>query len=517
MLRCRRGETMENAGVQMGRGAEATRPVIVAERLCKRFYATQALDDASLTLYPGEVHAVVGENGAGKSTLIKILDGIHQADSGRVLVEGAERRFRSPAEAMAAGIVVIPQELRLVPALTVAENVMLGHLPTRRALGCLPVLDHRRMRRRAWAALERMGFAPYLDVRVDVLPYAEQQLEAIAKALSHDAKVLILDEPTAALERREVRRLFDTIAALKAQGVAIVYISHRLEEVVELADRCTVLRDGRVVAVAARGAFDAEQLIRHMTGRDVERAHGPGLRDFGETLLEAPLEGAAPAVRTVTLRARQVVGLACLLGSGAGQLLRRLFGADRRGAEVRIRGRRVAPGRPTAAIRAGIGLVPGERAKGLVLSQSVRDNILLPNLDRVGRALWLDRAAGDRLVASLMEALDIRPRDPDRRARTLSGGNQQKVIFAKWLAAQVAVLLLEEPTQGIDVAAKAQIHRLIGEFADRGGGVVFASSEIHEVLSCSDSVLAMRQGEIVARMDRGGAFNERELRMALGG
>jgi len=494
--------------------------VIVAQGVCKRFYATQALDDVSLTVYPGEVHGIVGENGAGKSTLIKILGGIHQPDAGRMLLGGVPRRFRTPSEAMRAGIVLIPQELRLVPALTVAENVMLGHLPSRRLLGVLPAVDRRRMRREAWAALERMGFAPYLDVRVDRLPYAEQQLVAIAKALSHEARVLVLDEPTAALERREVRRLFETLAALKAQGVAIVYISHRLDEVVALADRCTVLRDGRVVALAERGAFDTEDLIRQMTGRDVGREHAPGERAFGGTLLEASLHAAAPgAPQEVTLRTRQVVGLAGLLGSGAGHLLRRLFGAARPCAAVRLRGRPASLRSPTQAIRAGIGMVPGERAKGLVLGQSVRDNILLPNLDRAarGRGLWLDRAAADRLVTELMEALDIRPRDPDRIARLLSGGNQQKVIFAKWLAARVRVLLLEEPTQGIDVASKAQIHRLIREFADRDGGVVFASSEIPEVLACSDRVLAMRQGAVVAQMERGEAFTERELRMALGG
>jgi ABC-type sugar transport system ATPase subunit len=492
-------------------------PVIVAENLFKRFYATQALDGVSLTLYPGEVHAIVGENGAGKSTLIKILGGIHQPDSGRIFVRGVDRVFRNPREAMGTGIVLIPQELRLVPTFTVAENVMLGHLPTRRALGLLPVIDRRRMLEGARPALARLGFAPDVDCRVDQLPYGEQQLVAIAKALSHEATVLILDEPTAALERREVRRLFDTITALKAQGVAIIYISHRLDEVVEIAGRCTVMRDGRVVAVIQRGEFDAERLIRQMTGRDVERTHAAGERDFGEPLLEATLPRATSGVQSVKVRARQVVGLAGLLGSGSGQLLRRLFGADRPREEVRVKGRRVQLKDPTLAIRAGIGMVPGERAKGLVLSQSVRDNILLPSLDRLGRRVRLDKAATARVVEPLMEALDIRPRDPDRVARFLSGGNQQKVIFAKWLAAHVEVLLLEDPTQGIDVAAKAQIHRLISEFAERGGGVVFASSEINEILSLSDSVLAMRQGEIVAAMDRGDAFNERGLRKVLGG
>jgi len=272
-------------------------PVIAAESLFKRFYATQALDDVSFVLHAGEVHAVVGENGAGKSTLIKILSGIHAPDSGRVLVKGFEESFQNPREAMGAGFVVIPQELRLVPAFTVAENVMLGHLPMRRALGLLPVVDRRKLREGARAALARLDFTPDLDCRVDRLPYALQQLVAIAKALSHEAAVLILDEPTAALEQREVRRLFDTIAALKAQGVAIIYVSHRLEEVVELADRCTVLRDGRVVAAAGRGEFDTERLIRLMTGRDVAAAPASDSPGVGETLMEMPLPGAGSANR----------------------------------------------------------------------------------------------------------------------------------------------------------------------------------------------------------------------------
>ena len=282
-------------------------PVIVAEHLFKRFDATQALDDVSLTLYPGELHAVVGENGAGKSTLVKILSGIHQPDSGRVLVKGFEESFQNPREAMGAGFVVIPQELSLVPAFTVAENVMLGHLPMRRALGLLPVVDRGKLREGARAALARLGFVPDLDRQVDRLPYALQQLVAIAKALSREAAVLLLDEPTAALEQREARRLFDTITALKAQGVAIIYVSHRLEEVVELADRCMVLRDGRVVATARRGEFDAERLIRLMTGRDIAGARASEARGVGEALIDMALPGPAGTpsnVRSLTLRAR---------------------------------------------------------------------------------------------------------------------------------------------------------------------------------------------------------------------
>jgi ABC-type sugar transport system ATPase subunit len=299
---------------------------------------------------------------------------------------------------------------------------------------------------------------------------------------------------------------------MKARGTGIVYISHRLDEVVAIADRCTVLRDGRVVAVCARGAFSVKDLVDAMTGRAMQEAKGAAGAP-GEPLLEAWPDGITP----LSVRAGELVGVAGLLGSGAGRMLRSLFGVAEEAALVGIRGQQHRLRAPTDAVAAGIGMVPPERSLGLIMNQSVRDNILLPNLDSLARIGWLDRRAGGRLVAELMELVDIRPRQPQLMAGALSGGNQQKVILAKWLARRVAVLLLDEPTQGIDIAAKAQIHALIRDFVAHGGGALVHSSDLGELARLCDAVLAVRHGRITAAIDRSAGFDEAKLRAAIGG
>jgi ribose transport system ATP-binding protein len=410
---------------------------------------------------------------------------------------------------------------------------------------------------------------PSPDRRVASLGFAERQLVAIAKALRRQCRVFILDEPTAALEKREIERLFAVLTRMKAQGTAIIYISHHLDEVVTIADRCTILRDGRVAAVSRRGAFSAHDLVAAMTGRAAQAAVVAPFAP-GELLLHARPDGVAP----LTLRAREVIGLAGLLGSGSGRIIRALFGVTREPMPIRVFSgkvdfrfsaenttkQRVFSGKvdfrfsaentttqtnpervsahdrvnvngtrsrlgagerrlksPADAIAAGIGMVPGERSLGLVMNQSVRDNILLPNLAALAPMGWLDRRAGDRIVAELMELVDIRPRRPQLRAGALSGGNQQKVILAKWLARRIAVLLLDEPTQGIDVAAKAQIHGLIRDFVARGGGALIHSSDLAELSRLCDGVLAVRQGRIAATLDRASGLDEPTLRAAIGG
>ena len=486
-------------------------PAASAEGVSKQFGATAALDGVDFDVAFGEIHAIVGENGAGKSTLIRILGGVFRPDRGVVRVDGQERHFSSPRDAIAAGIVTIPQELRLVPALSVAENIALGDLPVRR-LGPLAVVDRARMRAAARTVLGELDFDPDPDRPVAALGFAERQLVAIAKALRRQCRIFILDEPTAALEKREIERLFAVLARMKANGTAVIYISHRLDEVVAIADRCTVLRDGRVAAVSARGAFSVHDLVAAMTGRAAEEVAAPP-PPSDTLLLQAQPDGHA----TVRLHAGEVIGFAGLLGSGTGAMLRGLFGVASEPVTVKLRGdaRRLAS--PGDAIAAGIGMVPGERSLGLVLNQSVRDNILLPNLDALSRLGWLDRAAGDRIVAELIELTDIRPRRPQLKASALSGGNQQKVILAKWLARRVAVLLLDEPTQGIDVAAKAQVHALIRDFVARGGGALVHSSDLGELARLCDCVLAVRHGRIAATLDRAAGLDEPKLRAAIGG
>ena len=396
-----------------------TVPAASLEGVSKRFGATLALDGVDFDVRFGEIHAVVGENGAGKSTLIRILSGVHRPDRGTLRVAGQERHFAGPHDAIAAGVVTIPQELRLVPALSIAENVALGDLPVRR-FGPLVLVDRARMCAAARAVLAELDFHPDPDRRVASLGFAERQLVAIGRALNHRRRIFILDEPTASLEKHEIERLFSVLAGMRARGTAIVYISHRLDEVVAIADRCTVLRDGRIAARSRRGEFSIHDLVIAMTGsagQDVAVAAAMP----GELLLSMQPDDAYD----LRLHSGEIIGLAGLLGSGTERMLRRLFGAAAGAARIAIRGHEHRLTSPREAMAAGIGMVPPERALGLVMNQSVRDNILLPNLDMISRRGLIDRAAGDRIVTRLMELVDIRPRRPGLKAGALSGGNQQ--------------------------------------------------------------------------------------------
>ncbi len=489
-----------------------------AQNVRKRFGATTALDGVTFEVAAGEIHALVGENGAGKSTLVRVLSGVVQPDEGAVTIGGREHPLASPHDAITAGIVAIPQELQLVPALSVAENLALGNLPARRLFGIDVFVDSARMRTEAQTHLAMFDFAPDPDLPVRHLSFAEQQILAIAKALRRRARVLILDEPTAALENREVERLFAVLRRLQANGTAIIYVSHRLEEIVQLADRCTVLRDGRVAAVVARGAFNAAYLVQAMTGRTAaKKAIAPATP--GGMLLE----DVEPRSDAIYLRVGEVIGLAGLLGSATTDVLARFFGLAPRATIARVNNRLRRLATPVAAIDAGIGFVPPSRKLGLVMNQSVYDNIVLPSLSRTGLSRTSRsqtnpggrRRLQRRLVSELIEFLDIRPRRPELKVSALSGGNQQKVILAKWLLRRVDVLLLDEPTQGVDIAAKAKIHALLRDFAARGGGVLLSSSDFSELAGLCDAVLALRHADIVSRIDRTDALSEQRIHAAV--
>jgi len=358
--------------------------------------------------------------------------------------------------------------------------------------------------------LRLLNFTANLEIPVRDLPFGERQLVAIGKALRRNCRVLILDEPTAALEKHEIDRLFDILARMKDAGVAIIYISHHLDEILSLADRCTVLRDGRVAAVSRRGEFDKSAIVEAMTGGVVNEI-SPDAALPGQTILEEPQRADG-----ISLRTGELMGLAGLLGSGKERVLRRLFATGREPTQVRIRGIPTRLSAPVHAVAAGMGMVPGERGLGLIMNQSVRENILLASLDRVPSFRSRDNRADERTVEALLELLDIRPRRPELKVSMLSGGNQQKVILAKWLARKVDILLLDDPTQGIDVAAKAQIHALLRDFAKRGGAVLLSSSDLGELVRLCHTVITINRGRIGTRMD-GSHLTEQGLLRAIGG
>ncbi|MFD8985337.1 sugar ABC transporter ATP-binding protein [Streptomyces sp. NPDC059564] len=484
-------------------------------RIVKNFGAVRALRDVTLEFPAGAVTALMGENGAGKSTLLKIICGDHVADSGTVEVDGAALQLRSPAHARAAGIRLIPQEPEIVPHLTVAENVYLGALPTRGARR----FDRAALRRRLADDLVRIGFAKVLDpdtLGIDLTP-AQRQLVEILRALTGDAKVVAFDEPTSSLSEHEVGALFALIRRLRAQGLAVIYVSHRMQEIFQLADRVAVLRDGALVDAVDAAATDEGDLVRMMVGRDLSR---------GFTREHVATEEVVLDVRDLTsddvsgisfqVRAGEVVALAGLVGAGRSELARALVGdLPLRGGTVSVLGEVRRLNRPADAIRAGIGLAPEERkAQALFLDRSIRDNISLVVLERISRLRFVRRAAEKDLVREYTGRLRVRT-PMERDVRTLSGGNQQKVVLARWLARRPKVLILDEPTRGIDVGAKAEIYRIIADLAAAGVALVVISSELPEVLGLADRVLVMQGGRITGELDRAEATEEAVLALAM--
>ncbi|WP_424186763.1 sugar ABC transporter ATP-binding protein [Actinokineospora sp. G85] len=483
--------------------------LLTVRGVVKTFPGVRALDGVDLDVAEGEVHCLLGQNGAGKSTLIKVLAGAHQPDAGELTWAGRSVTFPNPQAADAAGIATIHQELDLVPGLSVAENVVLGHEPSR--LGFTRPRDAEALTR---DLLLRLGH-PEIPPRREVgrLSAAGQQVVSMARALARRARLIVMDEPTAVLDPNEVRNLFRVVGELTAEGVAVVYISHRLEEIREIGDRVTVLKDGATVArdLPARTTPTAE-VIKLMTGRAVGHViPPPSAAPSDEVVLEVEgLAGADFHGVSFTVRAGEVVGLAGLVGSGRSEIVETVYGARRATAgTVRVRGRALRTGSVAAAVRAGMGLCPEERkSQGLLLHESVARNVSLPGLGRFARAGFLGPDAESDAVRAVLARLDVRPADPSRPVRTLSGGNQQKVVLARWLLHGGGVLLLDEPTRGVDVGARGEIYALVRQLAEQGVAVVVVSSEIPEVLGLADTVLVVREGRVVhtapaAELDEG--------------
>ena len=482
----------------------------------KAFGAVKALRGVSLTLTPGRAHALLGENGAGKSTLIKVLAGVHRPDSGQVLVDGEPVRFASPADAKAAGVAVIYQEPTLFGDLSVAENVAMGRHPTRRG----GRVDKVAMREQAEMLFERLGVDIDPKRPARGLSIADQQLVEIAKALGSDARVIIMDEPTAALSGTEVARLFGVVGALREHGAAVLFVSHRINEVFELCQDATVLRDGGFVWSGPLAEQTPDSVVRLMVGRELDALFPKLDVEAGETVLSVrrlTREGVFTDV-SFDVRAGEILALAGLVGAGRSEIARAVFGVDKPDAgEVLLGGKRIRPGSPGAAMAAGIGFVPEDRRQqGLVLDASIERNAALASLNRLSHFGFL-RSADERSLASdwavKLQLKFAKLSDP---VGVLSGGNQQKVVLAKWLAREPEVLIVDEPTRGIDVGTKAEVHRLLSELAAQGVAILMISSELPEVLGMADRVLVVREGRVVGEFSRDEADEERIVLAATG-
>lgn len=492
-----------------------TTPLLEMREIVKSFPGVQALRGVSLSLRPGEVLALLGENGAGKSTLMKVLGGAHRADAGTIVVDGREAIFQTPQDSRRAGVAVIYQEFNLVPGLTACENIFLGQEVTRAGF----VLRSQE-RRRAMELFQRLGVEIDLDVPCRQLSTAQQQLVEIAKALAFEARIIVMDEPSAALTSHEVERLFDIIRDLKRHGIGVIYISHRLDEIFTIADRVTVLRDGANVGERPLSEMTRNHMIELMVGRELKDEFPRRSTAIGPVRLEATNLRSGRAVRDVsfTVRRGEILALTGLVGARRTEMVRLLFGADQRDSgDLRLDGKLLSIRSPRDAIASGIGLLTEDRKhQGLVLRHSVRENFGVPNLDRLSRFGFVQQRQESEEFGRYVSTLKIKVPNQEQLAGNLSGGNQQKVVLAKWLARNCDVLIFDEPTRGIDVGAKYEIYLLMNELVAQGKSIIMISSEMPEVLGMADRILVMHEGRITGEIaDARRATQEQIMELAV--
>jgi ABC-type sugar transport system ATPase subunit len=492
------------------------RPAVEFRNITKRFPGVVALEDVSVSIAPASCHALCGENGAGKSTLGKVLAGIIQPDEGMVVLDGTPVRFASPTQALRAGVAIVHQELAFCENLSVAENLTLGRLPGRAGF-----LSHQQMRNQARAMLATIEADIDVDRLVGDLTTGQQQMIQIAAALGRGARIVVFDEPTSSLSQHEAERLFRTLGELRRRGVTSIYVSHRIEEIFRLADAVTILRDGRHVATRPTSSLDEATLIQLMIGRRIDQyfpKHAEA--QIGQEVLAVDGLSGPGGFRDVSFRvhAGEILGLAGLVGSGRSELARAIFGIDSRSSgEMRLRGQRVDPATPADAIRLGIGLVPEDRKRqGLVLPMTGRSNGALAILGQLSRHGFLSEAIEAEAIAPYVGRLHMRSEQLRAPVASLSGGNQQKVVLMKWLAARCPVLIVDEPTRGVDVGAKAEIHALIDELAMNGTAIILISSEMPEVLNLSRRILVFRDGRVAGEVPRSAASPEVVMRLMAG-
>ena len=495
---------------------ESAVPLLELRDASKSYGAVRALRHGNISLRPGEVRALVGENGAGKSTLVKVLGGVIRPDDGDVVVEGQEKTFHSPVDARNVGVAVIYQEPTLFPDLSVAENVVMGRHP----LGALRRIDRAAMHSEVEELLDRLGVGLSPERPVRGLSIADQQIVEIAKALSFDARILIMDEPTAALSGPEVERLFGVVRALRDHGAAVLFISHRLDEVFAICDTVTVMRDGAVVHDAPIAELTPDEMVRRMVGRELSALFPKQEAQIGSPVLEVHRLTREGVFYDVSFQVREgeIVALAGLVGAGRSEVARAIFGIDRSDAgHVEVSGQRIPAGRPLAAMRAGIAFVPEDRRmQGLVMDLSTARNATLTRMRALARLGLIRAGAENRLARKWAERLNLRFHRLEDPVAFLSGGNQQKVVLAKWLATEPKLLILDEPTRGIDVGTKSEVHRLMSELAGSGVAVLMISSELPEVLGMADRVLVMHEGRVTQELSRDEADEERVMRAATG-